>query len=333
MGAETGETEDLLAVAVRWLEEGREVALATVVGSWGSSPRPPGSMLVIDGAGAFAGSVSGGCVEGAVIAEARQVIAAAAPRLLEFGVSDEQAWAVGLACGGSMTVFVEPAPPPALLRRLREERPLALVSHLGTGAHAVVREDSVDGGLALAGDTVDAARAALHADRVTTFEGVFVRVFNPPLRMVIVGAVHVAQSLAPMAALAGFQITVVDPRRAFATPERFPGVALTHAWPDEALEALAPDARTAVVTLVHDPKLDDAALEAALRSPAFYIGALGSRRAHADRLQRLEGRGFAAHDLQRLHGPVGLDIGGRSAPEIAVSIVAQAVAARYGKSR
>ena len=319
-----------LARAAAWLAEGKGVALATVVATWGSSPRPPGSLLAVDGDGAFAGSVSGGCIEGAVIAEAREVIASGTPRQLEYGVSDEEAWAVGLACGGSMKVYVEKLTRPDLVHALRTQRPIALITQLENGSHALVTATDVHGDLVLSDETAAAARRALTEDRCALVDhGTFVRVFNPPLRMIVVGAVHVAQSLAPMAALAGFAVTVVDPRRAFATAERFPGVTLRHDWPDEALEDLAPDARTAVVTLVHDPKLDDPGLEAALNSPAYYVGALGSRKTHGERLRRLATRGFSDDALARIHGPVGLDLGGRAPAEIAVSILAQAVAARY----
>jgi xanthine dehydrogenase accessory factor len=319
-----------LAQAIAWLAEGKSVALAMVVSTWGSSPRPPGSLLAIDADGAFAGSVSGGCIEGAVIAEAREVISSGVPRRLEYGVSDQQAWAAGLACGGSMSVHVMKVIRPDFLEALRTRRPIAFVTHLESGVHTLVGAGDVDGDLALSDETVATARRALDDDRcILVDDGIFVRVFNPPLRMIVVGAVHIAQSLAPMAALAGFAVTVVDPRRAFATAERFPGVTLRHDWPDEALEALAPDARSAVVTLVHDPKLDDPALEAALNSPAYYIGALGSRKAHGERLRRLAAHGFSEAALDRIHGPVGLDLGGRGPAEIAVSILAQAVARRY----
>ncbi len=319
-----------LAQAAAWLAEGKGVALATVVATWGSSPRPPGSLLAVDQDGAFAGSVSGGCIEGAVIAEARQVISGGGPRRIEYGVSDRQAWAAGLACGGSMGVYVEKMTQPDLIDALRTRRPIALATHLESGTHALVTRGDVQGDLVLSDEATAAARRALDHDRcVLVDDAVFVRAFNPPLRMIVVGAVHVAQSLAPMAALAGFAVTMVDPRRAFATAQRFPGVTLSHDWPDEALAALAVDARTAVVTLVHDPKLDDPALEAALNSPAYYIGALGSRKTHGERLRRLAGRGFGSEALGRIHGPVGLDLGGRQPAEIAVAILAQAIAARY----
>lgn len=173
----------------------------------------------------------------------------------------------------------------------------------------------------------EAARAAILADKAATVQTaagpVFLNIFNPPLRMAIVGAVHISQALAPMAALAGYDVEVIDPRRSFGSAERFPGVRLSNDWPDEAMAAFKPDLRTAVVTLTHDPKLDDPALIAALKSDAFYIGALGSSRTHASRLERLRTAGFPEHELQRIHGPVGLDIGAKSPAEIAVSIMAE----------
>jgi len=173
----------------------------------------------------------------------------------------------------------------------------------------------------------DAARDAIRADRSQAVEHggrtYFLQVFNPPLRLVVIGAVHVAQALIPMARMAGYDVIVVDPRRTFATAERFPDAALDTRWPDEALQALAPDPRTAVVTLSHDPKIDDPALRAALSSDVFYVGALGSRRTHAKRLDRLAGQGLSDAQLERIHAPVGLDIGARSPAEIAISVMAE----------
>lgn len=210
------------------------------------------------------------------------------------------------------------------------KRPVALVSDLGTGAQTLVFDDAVSGDLTLTEPQLAAARTALAQDRSGRLpddgfpnDGPFVHVYTPPLRLILVGAVHIAQPLAPMAALAGYAVTVVDPRGAFATDARFPGVALSTDWPDEALEALAPDRRTAVVTLTHDPKLDDPALEVALRSEAFYIGALGSRKTHGRRLARLCEAGFDETALARIHGPVGLSIGARSPAEIALSILSE----------
>ncbi|MDP6804204.1 MAG: XdhC family protein [Rhodospirillales bacterium] len=327
------EDGQVLDRAIGWLGQGRRVALATVIGTWGSAPRAPGSLLALADDSAFIGSVSGGCIEGAVIEEGRGVIAGAAPRVLDFGVSDEQAWEVGLACGGEMKVYVEQAPSADTLRALMDERPVALVTELATGAHALVRPDRVGGDFSPSPAIVESARRALAEDRSFVAPDapgeLFINVFNRPLRMMMVGAVHIAQGLAPMAALAGFDVTVVDPRRAFATEGRFPGVTLSHEWPDTALEALAPDSRTAVVTLTHDPKLDDPALAVALNSNAFYIGALGSRRTHAKRSGRLAEKGFSEGAIARIRSPVGLPLGGRKATEIAVSILAQVVQASH----
>ena len=329
------ENDDVLKQMRAWLGEGRGVALATVVGTWGSSPRPPGSLLAVAEDGAFMGSVSGGCIEGAVVAEAAEVIAEGGPRLLDFGVTDEQAWEVGLACGGTMKVLVQPAPDAATVDRLVNDRPVALVTDLGNGARALVTRDGVGGALALDGERVAAARHALAENRAATIAGdeLFVGVYNPPLRMIIVGAVHIAQALAPMAALVGFAVTVVDPRGAFATEARFPGVARNLDWPDTALADMAPDSRTAVITLTHDPKLDDPALAAALGSDCFYIGALGSRRTHAKRLARLAAMGIGDDAVGRIHAPIGLALGGRETAEIAVAVLAQVVAANHGALR
>jgi len=208
-----------------------------------------------------------------------------------------------------------------------EKTPVVLATNLKTGAGTLLYLFGKKGTNGWPHEVAEAARAALLADRSTTVETadgpVFLNVFNPPLRMILVGAVHISQALAPMAAMTGYDVHVIDPRRAFATGERFPGVNLSHDWPDEAMARLKPDLRTAVVTLTHDPKLDDPALEAALRSDAFYIGALGSKKTHASRLARLAARGVAEHEMARINGPVGLAIGAKSPAEIAVSILAQ----------
>jgi xanthine dehydrogenase accessory factor len=210
------------------------------------------------------------------------------------------------------------------------KRPAALVTDLASGDQTLVEADGVAGPLQLTETEAAAVLSAIRYDRsgLDPETNRFVQVFNPPLRLVVVGAVHIAQQLVPLATTASYDVTVVDPRRAWASGERFPQVALVTDWPDEALRALAPDRRTAVVTLTHDPKLDDPALAAALASPAFYIGALGSRRTQDKRLERLRAQGFDAAALARIHGPVGLDIGARSPAEIAVSILAQIIQVR-----
>jgi len=320
--------------AAEWRRAGRSVALATVVSTWGSAPRRPGAQLVVEAEGSMAGSVSGGCVEGAVVAEAREVMADGGPRLLEFGVTNDEAWAVGLACGGTMEVFVQAVGGAGaglsdnvvdrLVAARAADRPAVLVTALDDGESRLIEP-----GDGTADAMAETAMRALRFDQAGLHEiegrRWLVNPFNPPQRMVIVGAVHIAQALAPLALQAGFGVTVIDPRRAFATRERFPAGTLLTDWPDEALAAHAPDARTAVITLTHDPKLDDPALAAALRSDAFYIGALGSRRTHGARVDRLREAGFTDVDLERIHGPVGFAIGARGPAEIAVSILAEVI--------
>lgn len=221
----------------------------------------------------------------------------------------------------------------AILAARAAARPLALVTDVATGAQALVAADAVSGELALAADTLADVRQALLEDRSGRLsDALFVQCFNPPLRMVLVGAVHIAQALAPMAALLGYAVTIVDPRGAFATAERFPGVALDQRWPDEALAALKPDRRAAVVTLTHDPKLDDPALIAALRTDCFYIGSLGSKRTHATRRERLLAAGFDERAFARIHGPIGLPIGAESPAEIAVAILAELIEVRHAQA-
>jgi len=329
--------EELFAQLRRWRAAGKGVALATVVKTWGSSPRPEGSHLAVEAGGAFVGSVSGGCIEGAVIGEAQAAIADGKPRLLEFGVSDERAWEVGLACGGRVQVFVERLNDERFERLLAEraaKRAVTLVTRLADGVQALVVGDDISGELELSAGQREEIRRRLRSDKSGTLESsdgtLFARCYSKAPRMVIVGAVHITQALAPMAAMAGFEVVVIDPRRAFATAERLPGVTVTTEWPDEALARIGLDAQTAVVTLSHDPKLDDPALIAALQSQCFYIGALGSSRTHARRVARLSEAGLA-DAIPRIHAPVGLDLGGRSPAEIAVSVLAQVIQARYAK--
>jgi len=221
----------------------------------------------------------------------------------------------------------------AILAARAAARPLALVTNVDSGAQALVASDATSGELALPADVLAEVRRALLEDRSGRLsDALFVQSFNPPLRMLLVGAVHIAQALAPMAALLGFAVTIVDPRGAFATSERFPGVALDQRWPDEALAALAPDRRTAVVTLTHDPKLDDPALIAALGTDCFYVGSLGSKRTHATRRERLLAAGFDERAFARIHGPIGLPIGAESPSEIAVAILAEIIRVRHAQA-
>lgn len=319
--------DHIAEIALDWHRAGLGAAVATVVQTWGSAPRQPGSQLAISGTGALMGSVSGGCVEGAVVAEALQALQDGRPRLLTYGVSDDSAFAVGLACGGTIRILVEPvglgaqALPPDLLARIAAARAarqaLGVLTDLSSFARRCVTPADLP-------DAFRADRAGLQPD------GQLLTLHNPPLRLVVVGAVHIAQVLLPMARLAGYDPVLVDPRAAFASPERFPGESVLQDWPDAALEALRLEGRTAVVTLTHDSKLDDPAIMAALRSDVFYLGCLGSTRTHAKRLERLRAAGFADSALARIHAPVGLNIGARTPAEIALSTLAQITAVLRG---
>ncbi len=308
--------------ALDWIRSGRQVALATVVKTWGSAPRPVGSQLVIDAETNFQGSVSGGCVEGAVIFEAGDAMQDGSCRMLSFGVSDDAAFEVGLACGGEIEVLVEPVgkgqgPSAAELEALVEaranRRPVVWEVDLATWTRRLLPRDPSDADL----------EERFRTDKSVRDGDVFRGVHNPPLRLVIVGAVHIAQPLVQMARLAGYDIVLSDPRDSFASAERFPRETFLEGWPDEALAGYGLDARTAVVTLSHDPKIDTPALQTALESEAFYIGALGSTRTHAKRVAALTEAGVAADRIARIDGPVGADIGAVSPAEIAVSIMAE----------
>ncbi|MEM1278063.1 MAG: XdhC/CoxI family protein [Pseudomonadota bacterium] len=307
--------------ALAWFQDGRGAALATVIETWGSAPRAVGAQLAISGAGDMMGSVSGGCVEGAVVVEALETLETGTCQILEFGVSDQDAFAVGLACGGTIRVLVEPIGPG---QGWRETMLNELVEKRAAREAVAVQTDLTSFNRRFV--TPSAAPDAFAADKSSFVEGQgtqFLAIHNPPLRLAIIGAVHIAQPLALMARSAGYDTTIIDPRSAFGSAERFPGEKMVADWPDEALRAHGLDARTAVVTLTHDPKLDDPALQEALASPVFYIGALGSTRTHAKRIARLTEAGFSEAEIARIDAPIGLDIGARTPAEIAVAAMAE----------
>lgn len=299
--------DEIIAAARAWA--GQPMALATVVAASGSAPRPRGGHMLIAADGRFAGSISGGCVEYDVFALAERVIAGAPAAVVTYGTTDPGAWTPDLPCGGEIGVLVQPVAPagfaPALFEAIAAARaagmPLALSTDLATGR------------------TVEGEQA-----------GQFVNLYQPPRRLLIVGAVQIAQALAAIARTVGFAVTINDPRARFLSAERFAGATLSDLWPDEAVAAFAPDAQAAVVTLSHDIKIDDPALAAALAAPTGYIGALGSRANHARRLERLAAQGFSPADLARVDGPAGVHIGGLGPQEIALSIAAGMVARLRG---
>jgi xanthine dehydrogenase accessory factor len=300
-----------------------------------------GSQLLVDGDGNFLGSVSGGCVEAEVITEAADVIATGEPKSLEFGVEDNTAWKVGLACGGSIRIFVQKVEgdragsADGVLHRLvgdvESRRQVALVTNLATGAQSLAHSPDD-----LKKELAPSLEGAFRCDKSLAVAGddgeVFINVFNPTVRLIIVGAVHIAQQLVPMARALGHDVVILDPRSAFATEQRFGDAEISREWPEEALPRIGVDAGTALIALTHDPKIDDPALIHALSSDAFYVGALGSRKTHAKRVERLRQAGVAEADIERIHAPIGLDIGAQGAAEIALSIMAEITAVQRGKA-
>ena len=266
------------------------------------------------------GSVSGGCVEGAVVLEALESLKDGKTRVLEYGVSDDDAFAVGLACGGKMRVLVEPVGkqmPQKLLRELvdlkAKNESVIYEINLKTLQRRLVYNDY--------GERIRRDKSGFEDDEMT-----FLNVYSPKLKIDIVGAVHIAQALVPIAKIAGFSPRIIDPRESFANRERFGSIEISNDLPDVALTQTRPNYRTAVILLTHDPKLDDPALHIALQSDAFYIGALGSKKTHQQRKNRLKQAGFTEKEIDRVHGPIGLDIGASSPEEIAISILSEVIA-------
>jgi xanthine dehydrogenase accessory factor len=299
-----------------WRAAGDQVAIATVVETWGSSPRPLGSKMLASRSGRMAGSVSNGCVEGDVFEAAQEVLTSGRPRVVEYGVADDVAFEVGLACGGHIAVLIQPAGEThdRALAMLGAEEPFTLRTDLETGQSELL-EEAPDFELPRRdGDT-------------------FWEPFGRPAEMVIIGAIHIAIPLHRMAKLMGYRVTVVDARGRFATKERFPEAdQILVRWPDEALAELRIDRSTAVVILTHDPKFDMPALRSVLPTGAGYIGAIGSRKTNQNRFDALRREGFDDAQLSRVRGPIGLDLGARGAEETALGIMAEVTAVRYGGS-
>lgn len=321
---------DKIATAVEWMAAGRKVALATVVRTWGSSPRPVGSQLVVDEDGNFEGSVSGGCIESTIITEAQHVIRQQKAQLLSLGIDNEQAWDTGLPCGGSIEIYVEAAGNhrpvlEQLLALCKNRLNACLVTDLSQGTKKVI--SSADAAADLSPALREAVDRALSTGKTICHASggrrLLLQGFGPGLQLIIIGAVHIAQPLARMARLAEYDTLIIDPRKAFATSERFPDTELVTSRPQKAFEQIRLHANTAVVVLCHSPQLDDPALVRALNSEAFYIGALGSRKTHAARLERLRKAGCDETDLKRIHSPVGISIGSVTPAEIAISIMAE----------
>jgi xanthine dehydrogenase accessory factor len=280
---------------------GARMALATVIETWKSAPCPVGTHMLVHSDGRFVGSVSGGCVEGDILQVAADVIAQDSFAVRRYGVADGSAWEVGLPCGGDIVVLVQNVSPALFPGKLFG----SIIDARAARETILIGTDIVTG----VSDRIEAETDTLFVNR-----------YLPPRRLIIVGAVEIAAALSDIARSMGVDVTLVDPRSRFLTAERFPCATLDDRWPDEAIAALKPDARTAIVTLSHDPKIDDPALAAALKSDAAYVAALGSSSSHAKRIERLAASGARAEQLARIEGPAGVAINAISAPEIALSI-------------
>lgn len=345
---------DVLTEINHWLSFDHPVALATVINTWGSAPRGVGAKMAFTPDGKISGSVSGGCVESAVFEAGVGVLKTGEPELLHFGVSDETAFSVGLACGGNIDVFVKPLDP-IFFRLVQAEiaagNPLAIVTIIHGPAgypgreflyvgpdnkmHGELSPELNELGRQYAQAGLESGQSGIFQAKTASGEDMrlFVEVVNPPPQLVMVGGVHIAIALASLAKTLGYRTVVIDPRRAFGNQERFSHVdRLIQAWPQEAFAQVTLTRSSAVAMLTHDPKIDDPALIIVLDSPAFYIGALGSRKTHEKRHQRLLEEGIPEEKLARLHAPIGLELGGRTPEEIALAIMAEIVAVRHGRS-
>ncbi|MES9554254.1 XdhC/CoxI family protein [Streptomyces sp. NPDC007076] len=347
---------EILPVLGRWYAQGRPFGLATVVAVSRSAPRGPGAAMAVGPDDEVVGSVSGGCVEGAVFELAKEVVETGRARLETFGYSDEDAFAVGLTCGGEITLLVRPvtaADDPGFgeaAAAVAGHRPVVVATVTDgpgpRGAALVVRPDHVAGSLGASG--LDAAVTAdargelaqgatglrhygASGERREDDVAVFLQSFAPPPRMLVFGAIDFAAAVARIGAFLGYRVTVCDARPAFADPRRFPdGAEVVVDWPHRYLRGTRTDGRTVLCVLTHDPKFDVPLLEVALRTPAAYIGVMGSRRTHQERMARLRGTGLGEAELARLRSPIGLDLGARTPEEVAVSIAAEIVALRWG---
>ena len=336
---------EILDDVTRWMRNGEAVAVATVVQTWGSAPRGVGSKMALTADNKISGSVSGGCVEGAVFEAGLEVLASGTPQLLHFGVADETAWEVGLACGGTIEVFVERLSPQVLAfwqEATSNERAFAVGTIIRGDANLLGQQMMLDeeahnsgiSGVGLLEAVQLLTREALVGGQpkrmaLSSNVEIFADVQLPQPQLIVIGGGHIAIALTQLAKIIGYRTVVIDPRSAFANAERFPHVdQLIAKWPAEALKEIVFSRSTAVAALTHDPKIDDKALVAALQSNAFYVGALGSQKTHAQRVLRFTEAGLDAHAINKMHAPIGLEISARTPEEIALAVMAEIVKIR-----
>ena len=306
------DVDDILTPTSIWLKQNRKIALATVISTWGSSPRPVGGQMAIDKNGEIIGSVSGGCIEGAVISEGIASIKDGKSRIKDYGISNDMAWEVGLACGGELKVLIQPLD-------LADNIVYSIVNCIKKRKIVKLRIDCSSGNRKI-DNTID--HQISHFDKS---KNVFIHVIDPKPRLFIIGAVHIAQALVTLANVADYEIVLIDPRDHFARKERFPKCKIVNKWPDEALSNFKLDESSHLVTLTHDPKIDDLALIHCMRKNFGYIGSLGSKKTHNKRCERLLEKGFNKTELTKIHAPIGLDIKAKTPAEIATSILAEII--------
>jgi len=309
------EIDDILTPMSVWLKENRKVSLATVISTWGSSPRPVGGQMAIDSNGEIIGSVSGGCIEGAVITEGINSINDGKTRVKDYGISNNMAWEVGLACGGELKVLIQPLD-------IQDKIVFSIVDNIKNREAVKLRIDCSNG-LRIIDNTLTNQTSLYDKEK-----NEFIHIIDPKPRLFVVGAVHIAQALISLAAITDFEIILIDPREHFATEKRFPNCKILTEWPDIALSRFNLDKSTHLVTLTHDPKIDDPALIYSLKKNIGYIGSLGSKKTHQKRCERLTSLGFSDNDINKIHAPIGLDIKGKTPAEIAVSIIAEIISFR-----
>ena len=313
------DVDDILTPTSFWLKEKRRIALATVISTWGSSPRPVGGQMAIDENGEIIGSVSGGCIEGAVISEGIASIKDGKSRIKDYGISNDMAWEVGLACGGELKVLIQPL-------NLEDEIVYSIVDSIKKRKTVKLKIDCSNGDRII-DNTIN--NQISHFDKLNNE---FIHIIDPKPRLFIVGAVHIAQALVSLANVADYEIILIDPRDHFATKDRFPNCKIINEWPDEALSKFHLDSSSHLVTLTHDPKIDDLALIFCMKKNFGYIGSLGSKKTHNKRCERLLEKGFNETELSKIHAPIGLDIKAKTPAEIATSILAEIIDYRRKKS-
>ena len=348
---------DIFINAEKWHDKGIKTAVATVINTWGSSPRPVGSQLIVNENGQFFGSISGGCIESDVIMAAQDIINHDSskfikPKLIKYDISNESAWQIGLTCGGEIEILIEKFDDKAaninnIIKSKIDKISIAIITDIKSGKKSVYQNSNNDKskidyitGEPLIGDdeethkTVMAIKTALKLNQTTslklTNKHYFIKIISPKKRMIIIGAVHIAQALSSIAVISGFEVTIIDPRDPWATVERFPNIKIIQEWPEDIMDDLDINNKTAIITLSHDKKFDDPALEYAIRSTAFYIGALGSKKTHAKRIERFNKIGFDKQKINKIDAPIGMDIGAKTPAEIAISIMANVTFALNG---